>query len=237
MTLTKAGEALLPAARAMMEAARQLSVVAAGETEELNGTVRITASVFFAHHILPTIIARFRDLEPNIEIELVASDESDNLLFREADIAIRMYRPEQLDMVTRHLGDVPLGLFAATNYLVRNGRPQSFEDIADHHFVGYDANDAIIRGMRELGLPAERNWFAVRCDHQTAYWELVRAGCGIGLCQRDVGRRDPAVSELLQDTPLPSLPVWLTTHERLRRTPRITRVWDHLTVELQRQLS
>ncbi|KMW60136.1 Transcriptional regulator, LysR family [Candidatus Rhodobacter oscarellae] len=237
MALTDAGTALLPAARAMQEAANGLSLAAAGEAEDLAGTLRLTASVFFAHHVMPRLLAQLRRELPQIEIELVATDATDNLLFREADIAIRMYRPTQLDMVTRHLGDVGLGLFAATDYLLRRGRPRDIAEFSEHDFVGYDASDQIIQGMRALGVPAERDWFAVRCDNQTAYWELVRAGCGIGVSQLEVGRSDPAVSQIMPEVALPTLPVWLTTHEKLRRTPRVRRVWDHLAEGLSPLLS
>lgn len=232
MALTEVGAALLDPAQAMQAAAQRLSLLAAGEAQDLSGTVRITCSVFVAHHVLPPVLATLRRDSPEIEIELVASDTTENLLFRAADIALRMYRPEQLDMVTRQLGAVPLALFAAKSYLERCGRPKSPQDIARHDIVGYDSSDLILQGMRAAGLPATRDWFAVRCDHQTAYWELVRAGCGIGVCQAATGRADPLVEEIDLGVDLPRLPIWLTTHERLRHTPRVARVWAHLVEEL-----
>ena len=237
MALTEAGAALIEPAKAMQVAANALAFMAAGEAEDISGTVRITASIFFAHHILPPVLARLRQTHPEIAIELVASDASDNLLFREADIAIRMYRPTQLDMVTRHLGDISLGLFAAQSFLARKGRPTSFADLESFDFVGYDANDQIIQGMRAFGMNVDRDWFVVRCDHQTTYWELVRAGCGIGISQLAVGRADEQVEEIDLEIPIPQLPVWLTSHEKLRHTPRIRRVWDHLTEQLPPLLS
>lgn len=237
MELTDAGLSLLESAKAMHSAANRLRLLAAGQAEDLAGTIRITASQFFSHHVLPPILADLRRTSPEIAIELVASDTSENLLFREADIAIRMYRPEQLDMVTRHLGDVEIGLCAARSYLDRKGRPANFDDLNAHDFVGYDASDLIIRGMRAVGVHVDRDWFAVRCDNQTAYWELVRAGCGIGVTQRNVSDADPLVEPLDFGVEIPKLPVWLTTHERLRQTARVRRVWDHLITHLQPLLS
>lgn len=239
MALTEAGAALIEPARAMEAAAGRLALLAAGEAEEAGGTVRITASIFMSHHVLPPILARLREEAPEIAVELVASDATGNLLFREADIALRMYRPEQLDVVARHLGDVPLGLFGARRYLDRRGRPESFEDLRAHDFVGYDTSDMIIRGMRGVGWEVDRDWFAVRCDHQSAYWELVRAGCGLGFCQAPTARADPVVEEIVltKPLPIPSLPVWLATHEKLRRSRRVRRVWDHLAAALAPQLS
>lgn len=232
MALTGLGVQLLEHARAMQEAAGRLALVAAGESQDMEGSVRITASVFMAHHVLPPILADLRCTAPRIAIELVASDASENLLFSEADIAVRMYRPEQLDVVTRHLGDIPLGLFAAKSYLDRAGRPETLDDLQAHDFVGYDSNDQIIRGMRAFGWQVDRDWFAVRCDHQTVYWELVRAGCGLGFGQVATARADPLIEAVACDLPLPSLPVWLSAHEKMRQSPRIRRVWDLLARDL-----
>ncbi|WP_294221959.1 LysR family transcriptional regulator [uncultured Shimia sp.] len=231
--LTETGQALLAPAQRMATAMADLSLVAAGDETDLAGTVRIATSVFMAHHVMPAILADLRQQEPLIQIELVPSDDSQNLLFREADIAVRMYRPEQLDMITKHLGDITLGMFAAESYIARKGRPTGAEDLPHHDIVGYDANDDIIREMRAMGIPASRDWFAVRCDNQTAYWELVCAGCGIGFCQSKIARQTPGIEEVPLGFPLPQLPVWLTAHESLRHTPRISRVWSLLESALK----
>ncbi len=228
MALTEAGAALLEPARTMLDAAGRLALIAAGEAEDMHGTVRITASVFVSHHVLPPILARLRQAAPEIALDLVASDASDNLLFREADIAVRMYRPDQLDIVARHLGDVALGLFGAKSYFDRRGRPATLDELRSHDFVGYDTSDLIIRGFRGFGWQVDRDWFAVRCDNQSANWELVRAGCGLGFAQLHTGLADPSVERVAADLPLPPLPLWLATHDRLWRTGRVRLVWTHL---------
>ncbi len=234
---TEAGAALIPPARAMRAAAAAAALAAAGRVAEARGTVRLTASVFVAHHLLPRVLARLRRDVPEIVLELVASDASDNLLFREADIALRMYRPTQLDMVTRHLGDIRLGFFASHSYVTRRGEPQAPEDLPAHDLVGYDRDERLIEGLRARGLPATRDWFAVRCDNQTAYWELVRAGAGIGIGQVAVAGQDPSVVQVLADAPLPVLPVWLTAHPAQRHAPRVALVWDALATGLAPHLS
>ncbi|WP_372603340.1 LysR family transcriptional regulator [Actibacterium sp.] len=228
LTLTETGAALLAPARAMREAAGQMSLIAAGRAEELSGVVRLTASLTVSHYLLPPILARIRARHPEIEIELVPSDTTENLLFREADLALRMYRPEQLDVVARHLGDIELGLYGARAYLDRAGRPHGVGDMLRHDLVGYDRNEDIILGMRQAGLPMDRHSFALRCDQNAVYWELVRAGCGLGFGQVPIGAADPLVERVLPDIPVPPLPIWLTAHEAMRNTPRLRRVWDML---------
>jgi DNA-binding transcriptional LysR family regulator len=232
-TLTAVGQKLVPYAEQMRAAMSEFSIIAAGSHTTLQGDVRLTTSVFMAHHIMPGILAKLRVTTPEIKVDLIASDSSDNLLFREADIAIRMYQPQQLDVITRHLGNIQLGLFASRDYLAHAGCPKTPEELIKHDIVGYDRNDQIIRAMREQGWPATRDWFSTRCDNQTTYWQLVRAGCGIGFCQRSVGLADVNMVELLPDLTLPHLPVWLTAHETLRHQPRISHVWDAILSNLK----
>ncbi|MEO0701515.1 MAG: LysR family transcriptional regulator [Pseudomonadota bacterium] len=237
MALTEMGVALLEPARAMRDAAGALALTAAGASDTMSGTVRVTASIFASHHILPSLIADVRLAEPDIAIELAPSDQTENLLFREADIAVRMYRPTQLDVITRHIGDLQLGLFGTRSFLQRYGRPTCRADLERIPFVGYDRNERIIRGFREGGWDVGRDFFGVRCDSHSVYWELVRAGCGLGFSSRLVAGRDPEIEEVDLGIPIPPLEVWLTAHEAMRRTRRVQRVYQLLGDALTRAIS
>lgn len=228
LALTEAGQAMLPAARRMQEAMSEIAMTVAGRDTETNGTVRITASEVVAQQILPPIIAQLRIDHPGITVDLTATDQSDNLLFREADIAIRMYRPSQLEIVTRKLGDLKLAVCAADSYLARHPRPQSAENLLHHALVGYDQSDLILRGMRDLGWPATRDWFATRCDSQNTYWELIKSGCGIGFGQQWLIDQTDGVQRLDLGVDIPPLPVWLAAPQALRNIPRISTVWKAL---------
>lgn len=228
LTPTEAAEALLPHARAMREAAASLAVAAAGRDAVLEGTVRLTASRIVAFHLLPAMLADLRAKHPGIDVELLPSDTSENLHYREADIALRMYRPTQENVVTRHLTDLPMALYATHDLIARQGRPQTIEDMLTMDFVGFDRSDLILRMMAQMGLTRRREDFAVRCDDQVVYWQLVRAGLGIGGMQCVIGDADPTVARVAPFVPLPALPVWLTAPEALRQTPRIRAVLDHL---------
>lgn len=228
LALTETGQAMLAPALAMREAAGRIALVGAGEDRGLSGPVRITASVVVSHFLLPPILADLRRAEPGIEIDLVASDSSENLLFREADIAVRMYRPGQLDVIARHVAELPMGAYAATGYLDRAGRPETVEALLALDWVGFDRNEMILHGMAQAGWRVTRDFFKLRTDDQAAYWQLVRAGGGVGIVQQTIGEADRSVERIMPALPLPKLPVWLVAHEAVRRVPRVARVWDTL---------
>jgi len=232
--LTLAGTDLIDEATAMKAAAARISLGAEGRSQTLSGVVRITASLVVSHFILPQILAEIRAREPEIELELHPSDDTENLLYREADIAVRMYRPTQLGVITRKLGVQKLGLFAASSYIARRGSPKATTEISRFDLIGFDRSDLIIRGMSALEIEVDRSFFKLRCDNQTVYWELVAAGCGIGFSPLMIGEKDPRVERVLPDLEVGELPIWLTAPEALRTSPRIRRVYDMLAAALSR---
>ncbi|MCJ8309199.1 MAG: LysR family transcriptional regulator [Rhizobiaceae bacterium] len=234
--LTPQGADLLPHARAMANAAADLSLAAEGRSQALEGTVRITASRIVATYVLPTILAQLQLSEPRIDIELVATDTVENLLFREADIALRMMRPSQQDLISKRVGDLPMGAYASRDYLARNPAPEKIEDLFDHVMIGYDRSSLIIDGARSLGLQVHRDFFAYRTDDQIAYWQLVRAGLGIGFTARPVARQDDKVVRILPQMEIPPLPIWLTSHGALKTSRRVRYVFDFLAAALKADL-
>ena len=228
LLLTEPGQALMAPARAMRQAAADLTLAALGRATGVKGAVRITASRVVSSLILPPILARLRGQEPGIEIDLVPSDTTENLLLGEADLALRMYRPTQLDLVAQKLVDLPMGIYAARSYLDRYGRPASPNDLLRLDFIGQDRDTQIIRAMASLGVPVSRSFFPVRTDDPLVYQDLIRAGCGLGgmLCR--IGDAEPGLERIDGLISLPALPVWLVAAPALRQSPRLRRVWDAL---------
>ncbi len=233
MTLTDSGAEMLAHARKMQEAAGRLSLAATGRAETLEGTVRITAPQVMSTYHLPAILTRLLDAEPGVEVELVASDLTDNLLRREADIAIRMYRPTQADLIAKKVTEIRLGLYASQDYLAAYGAP-TLETMMQHRMVGYDRNPTITDWMRAEGVTPPPGFLRMRVDDQVVYWRMVMAGAGIGAHQRSVGDAEPGVQRVLHDLNMPTLPVWLTVHEELRTSALIRRVYDFLAEALSK---
>ncbi|NUS20644.1 MAG: LysR family transcriptional regulator [Mesorhizobium sp.] len=232
--LTEAGSTLYERGQAVSEQANAFSLLALGSVEAIEGTVRVAASEVVAAFVLPDMMARLGEEEPGIEVEIVASNQVENLLRRDADIAIRMVRPAQNELVARKVTDIPLCLCAASSYLDRRGRPAKPADLADHALVGFDRSDEIIRGFTSFGIPVGRSHFRFRTDNQIVLWEAVRTGNGIGIGQEPLADRDSDLEKLLADVPLPVLPVWLAMHRDVRTSMRIRRVADFLHEELKR---
>jgi DNA-binding transcriptional LysR family regulator len=219
---------LVPHAQAMASASAALRRVATTRQDAIAGVVRITASEMIGAEVLPPILATFRQQHPGIVIELSLSNQSEDLLRRDADIAIRMVRPTQNALVARHVGKVPLCMYAHKRYIQANGRPKTLDDLTRHALIGFDRETPYIRNMRPAGLPYTREHFALRTDNDLAALAAVRAGYGIGICQAGIARRDPELVHLLADHFVLHMDTWVVMHEDLRRSVRVRALYDHL---------
>ena len=234
---TQAARELLPHAQAMASAAEALVRASSGAEAEEHGTVRLTASVMIGGIVLPSILAAFREKHSGIAIELVLSDLTQDLLRRDADIAVRMVRPKQGALVAKKIGRIALGLFAHRRYLERHGTPKSFDDISRHALIGFDRETAAMRALRGLGLALTRDMFALRCDADLAQLAALRAGFGLGVCQLGIARREPDLVQVLSGAFKYELDMWLVMHKDLRNTRRTRLLFDHLAAELTRYVA
>ena len=233
---THAALGLVEDARTMGAAAEALNLKAQGRSQQLQGTVRITASVIAANLILPPMLAALRQAEQSIQIEIVASDTNQNLLRRDADIAIRMAKPTQNALIARKLGDTPLGLFATRSYFDRYGRITSKDDLRHHDLIGLDRNDFLVRAFATYGIDLTREEFSIRTDDVMMNWNLLLAGAGVGVGQLVLARRNDQL-EQAECIKLSALPVWLVMSEDVRSNARIRRVADFLSAEISNLLS
>ena len=225
---TAAGLEVLPAARQMQAGAEALARSVARGREATRGTVRITASQVVATWLLPPLVAEFQRAEPEIAIEIVSSNAVQNLLRREADIAIRMVRPDQGSLIARKLGEVAIGAYAHADYLAAMGTPRTPADLGRHRLIGYDRDDTILRGLARMGVALTPAHFVVRTDDQVANGQLVVAGAGIGFAADYWAALWPGLQRVLPDLPIPPLPCWLTVHRELRGNGVVKRVYDFL---------
>jgi len=233
---TTAALKLVDDARAIAAAVDAIVLKAWGQSTTLSGTVRITSSVMVANMWLPAMITEFRQIEPNIQIELVPSDQNQNLLRRDADIAIRMADPTQDALIARKLGTAPVSLFGARSYLDRRGRPKTMTELLQHDVLGFDRSEVILKLFASAGRIVHREAFPIRCDDQMVGWQLLLAGAGLGFAQDMLAASQPTLERLDFDL-VPPMPVWLVTHEEVRSNARIRRVADFLASSIMNLLA
>jgi DNA-binding transcriptional LysR family regulator len=189
-----------------------------------SGVVRINTDEWLSY-FLTTRFARFHDAYPNVEVEIVTSHRPYSLARREADIAIRPYRPEQLDLVARRIGTLAFGLYCSRDVAARHAAAIAGGDWASLPFVGFDEPRSEFQSDRWLralpGAPAP--W--MRCSYGLGILDGVSHGAGLGVLttflagELDLFAAIPHIPELDQD-------IWLSMHAGLKRSARVRAVVD-----------
>jgi DNA-binding transcriptional LysR family regulator len=224
---TPAALELMPHAEAMAASAEAMQRAASAEAKDARGAVRLTASEMVGVQILPPMLTAFRTAHPQIEIELMLSNLTQDLLRREADIAVRMTEPTQKALISRKLGKIAVGLYAHRDYLARHGTPKAIDDLAHHAVIGFDADSSAFRSVRGM-MAVSREMFAFRTDNDHAQLAMLRAGFGIAGCQAGIAARDRNLVPVLPEKIALAIDVWLVMHEDLRNTRRVRLLYDHL---------
>ena len=227
---TPHGRALMKKVAAMQHIA---SSIQAGDIEtSLRGVVRITASRIMANYALAPILPILRSAEPDLAIEVSSSDTTENLLRRDADIALRMARPKDNALIGQKLGDIDVRLFGAKQYLDARGRPSNAASLLGHTLIGYDRSSRLIEGFKKAGIDIDSGAFHFRSDDQVLCWRLISLGCGLGFAPAFLGDPDPFIERIDLPQAVGTDPVWLTAHNQLKSNPRIRRVFDFLAAHL-----
>ncbi len=232
MQITEAGSELLAHVQNMAEAATQISLVAAGQSQAIEGAVRITSSDAMAAYALPRCLISLRESYPGISVELVPSNEMSDLTRRDADIAIRHVRPEQPDLVAKRIADIEISLFASKTYLSGLGPLNAPEDFADANFIGYQSPERLVPQIAAMGFPVTKSNFGITTSNGSTMYELVRDGAGIAFLPTIVAEGRLGLQRVLPNAPSFNMETWLVTHREIQTSRRIRITFDHLAKEL-----
>jgi DNA-binding transcriptional LysR family regulator len=226
--ITQGGLKLVEHVREMGEAANRFSIAATGQSSSIEGTVVISASEAFSVYLLPPILKKLREIEPGIRIEIVATNQSSDLRRREADIAIRNFKPTHPDLIAKRIEDTKAYLYASSEYIKENGPFKNIKDLKKGEFIGWSDNSEYLEGLNQLGLGLQESNFPYISESHIAHWSLVKNGVGIGVMPEKVGANEPTVKRALKSlAPFP-IQVWIVSHRELKTNRRIRFVFDYL---------
>lgn len=224
---------LLPLAQSMAATSAAMTRIVTETAGDVRGTIRISASQITGTEVLPPILSELRRCHPELVVELVLSNAVDDLLRREADIAVRMTEPVQGSLISRRLQPVALGLFAHSDYLLRKEAPSTSVDLRHHDLIGFDHETPALRDLVQDHPELNRSAFALRTDSDVAQLAAIRSGFGIGLCQVAIAQREANLVRVLSREVLLDLGLWVVMHEDLKTSTVCRAVFDGLVEGLQ----
>ncbi|MEP5760146.1 MAG: LysR family transcriptional regulator, partial [Litoreibacter sp.] len=218
---TEAGQDLLQVAQATDDQFSQLVSRIKGRGDEVSGELVVT-SITPVSPRLTQLLAKFKRQHPNIMVRLLTGEEVLRLEYGEAHVAVRAGgKPDNPDNVVQPFGHLPIAPYASEDYIARNGRPESLEDLAGHAFVGYDdfqSRAPFVQWLMERVSPDQVVFRAT--DHRIIA-DAVSTGVGIGFMSVWASERYSNVTQLFPPQDNWVAPLWLVTHVDLHRTTKV----------------
>ncbi|NRA20919.1 MAG: LysR family transcriptional regulator [Oceanospirillaceae bacterium] len=228
LEITAEGRELMSSAKQAMAGMEAFQRQVVGHSDQLVGDIRISVNEIFGVYMMPRVIAEFQCLHPQVQIEMVITNQTSSLSKRDADLALRMFKPTQPNLVARRLPDLQLGFFAHNRYLKKNGTPQSPKDFISHKIIGFDLGNQFLEGAEKMGWSMTAKHFSVRTDSLIAHLALLRAAAGIVSTHVGLIRNEPEITQIMHDIKIPDLELWVVCHQDVQFNRRIKTFMDFL---------
>ncbi|MHC8394813.1 LysR family transcriptional regulator [Pseudomonas sp. LB3P93] len=236
LTPTDTARDLVSHVESMALAAEAFARAASAEACQAGGTVRLTSSKLLGIEVLPPMLRTIRVAHPKVEVELSVSNRLEALALKESDVAVRIGRPRDAGVVTRHLGDLRVGLYAASELLEQSGRPSNLDELTHYSLIGPDRNHGEIEFLGRNGYVCTPERAAIRTDDHLAQFALLKAGLGIGVCSSQLAQCHGLI-RVLPDLVDFSVDIWIAMHQDMRRVRRISLVFDELGQSMAQYLA
>lgn len=231
LVATPEAEGLRSAVEAIESAAIAFEGAAGGHRPAGDVPVRISASEVIAAEVLPHALRRLRQADPSLIVEVSVSNEIEDVLRRGSDLAVRMARPQEPDLLARKVGEIELGLFAHSSCFQHQGPPGTVAELFHHPLVGFQTSRGYTAILQFAGQALEADAFTYRSDNDLAQLGAVRAGLGIGVCHAPLAQ---GLLRVLPEQFAPRIEMWLVINRDLMRTRRYREVFRVLSEELRR---
>lgn len=233
LALTQAGRELVAPLRAMGEASDTIAMVASRQSQAVEGLVRVTTSDVYAQYLLPPVLMKLRQVAPGIVVDVVASNEVEDLIRRKADIAIRHVPPQEAELIARRLPDGTARIYGTPARVAQIEQPVSAETLGRAEFVGFSENiEVLTTELRRHGLGVSAASFPLMTNSGLVAWDWVRRGMVLGVMMQAVAEATPEVVDAWPEFAGVPVPTWLATHRELRTAKRIRVVFDLLAEAL-----
>lgn len=233
LILTEQGEVLYRTVKDVFHKLSMAEALISESRERPSGPLKITTTVAFGTTWLTPRIKEFVELFPDVEVSLILSDGSLDLSMREADVAIRMAKPKQPDLVQRLLLTVQSHVYAAADYLSNKGTPETAEDLDQHAIIlyGQDAPPPVasINWLMDAGAdPENRRKPILRLNNLYGIYRAVHSGLGIAALPDYMVPETSSLIRILPELAGPSIEAYFVYPEELRQSKRVNVFRDFL---------
>jgi len=233
LLLTELGESIIENAKHMQDEALAIERVVTGANQQLQGTVRLSLIEDLGIFWLPKKMAEFHTQFPQLSVEVNIDNKNVNLLRREADVAVRLARPEQPDLICRKVGRFRMGLYASREYLTKHGTPKRLSDLKNHYHVGFDTDMGYSPQRNKLESLFTTDNIRHRSNSHLEMIEATRSGIGCGMLSCLIADSHEELQRLYPGKIFHDQEIWLVTHADIHKNARIRAIFDFLAKAIE----
>lgn len=235
LVLTEQGELLFNTTSDVFDRLQQVQIQLTDSKTLAAGPLKLTTVAFIASTWLMPKMAHFRGIYPGIQFTMLLDDRIYDLARREADVAIRMHRSQNRDLIERHMTTIKFSLCASKDYLSRVSTPKKPDDLITngHTMIAYPQNTHTPFpqpnwAYHELGVDVLNNPDVLLINSMHARHEAVHSGAAISVLPKYLIDKDPNVEELFPDLEIPSVDMYFVYPQERRKSQRINVFRDYL---------
>ena len=239
LILTEQGEMLLRTVRDVMLKLSAVKRRLSDSRDKPHGELRVTTTLGIGTNWLTPRLGEFLELYPDIQLNIILSDDELDLGMREADVALRMREPVQPDLIRRRLFTMHFHAYASADYLKRHGQPRTLDDLDAHRILTYVGDSpnmfASISKLPAIGRePKKPRATAMRVNNMTALLRAVENGVGIAILPDYLIGENSGLVRLLPQSDMPELDCYLVYPEEMKSVARVQVFRDFLVSKAQR---
>jgi DNA-binding transcriptional LysR family regulator len=226
LQLTEQGEALYDTAKEVFAKLALAEAMVSESRDKPSGPLRITTPVGFGSTWLVERMREFIERYPDIHVTMVVSEDELDVSMGEADVAVRIGRPNQPDLVQRKLITMSHAAYATPDYLRRHGTPRNVRDLDEHQLIGYDEtlhppftdiNWILTVGRRD----GSKRSPVLRVNNVYGMYRATMSGLGIASLPEYMTRGTRELVPVLPEVQGPQFDMYLVYPEELRNSKRI----------------
>ena len=232
LSLTDEGRYIYEQSQQIHNTIVKINRSAQGAKETVSGTVRLSMPEGLSIEVLTPMLNDFYQLYPDIKLIFNVSHTTANITQGDADVAVRLFRPEESDLVVKYLGEMKMGLFASEKYKAAHGLPNKLSDLKQHKVITYDDQLSILSENQWLLEHSDKSKRILSSDSTINRLKATIAGVGISMQPLIMQKSNPELCQLFAKASIPSHKVWLVYHKDLRYMMRIRAVVDFISTHL-----
>ena len=239
LILTEQGDLLHRAARDMRLRLENTRARLEETSERPAGDLRVTTTVGLGSLWLTQRIAEFLDTFPDVRVEIILTNEELDLAMREADVALRLRRPAQPDLIQRRLFTVHFHIYASADYIKRFGEPKTVEELDAHRLLSFGGDQpSYLLSMHWLSTVGRNGQpprpYHLIVNNTPALRAAVETGAGIAVLPDYAVDGKTELVRVLRDIEMPTLESYLVYAEEMRNVARVQAFRDFLVAKAQR---